>query len=254
MSLLTHHAELIEGNLQKFKSILSHLETTLGFPKTHPDLMTFSYVAEKLGVDEAHLIHDALLRKPVKGDKVIVAVYATTITEQAQNALLKISEEPPQGSHIILVTDFLPHLIPTLRSRFSVLHTTFDLDSGGSENDISNGISTNTGSKEKNKLLNVENFLTSGIDSRLATVKDIHTALDKETISISEVWNFINEIEVIVSGDQKTTSKTALKTLANKQSISERALVLEICATVSKYMHAPGNSIKMLLEYLAVRL
>ncbi len=253
MSILTHHAELIEGNLQKFKSILSHLETTLGFPKTHPDLMTFSYVAEKLGVDEAHLIHDALLRKPVKGDKVIVVVYATTITEQAQNALLKISEEPPQGSHIILVTDFLPHLIPTLRSRFSVLHTAFDLDSAGSENDISNGISTNAGSKEKNKLLNAENFLISGIDSRLATVKDIHTALDKETISISEVWNFINEMEAVVAGDQGD-QKTASKTAVNKQSISERAQTLEICATVSKYMHAPGNSIKMLLEYLAVRL
>src|SRR4030095_11642506 len=42
---------------------------------------------------------------------------AHTMTEQAQNALLKSLEEPPASSHVFLVTPSPQTLLPTIRSR-----------------------------------------------------------------------------------------------------------------------------------------
>lgn len=51
------------------------------------------------------------------GAKVVVVDDAHRMTEEAQNALLKTLEEPPRGSHILLVTDDPGSLLPTVRSR-----------------------------------------------------------------------------------------------------------------------------------------
>ena len=53
--------------------------------------------------------------------RAIVIDDAHTMTEQAQNALLKSLEEPPPTSHVILVTPSPQTLLPTIRSRCQTL-------------------------------------------------------------------------------------------------------------------------------------
>jgi hypothetical protein len=75
----------------------------------------------KLGIDEAReLVRKASLR-PGEGDKQCLVVRTDFITHEAQNALLKILEEPPQSTCFVFVLhgDFI--LLPTLVSRFSIL-------------------------------------------------------------------------------------------------------------------------------------
>jgi len=53
--------------------------------------------------------------------RAIVIDDAHTMTEQAQNALLKSLEEPPPTSHVVLVTPSPQTLLPTIRSRCQTL-------------------------------------------------------------------------------------------------------------------------------------
>jgi hypothetical protein len=301
--MLKHHAQLIAGDHKAYEFLLKKIERELGLHKTHPDLMVFSYVDQKLGVEEADQIRNAVLRNPTNAPQIVAAIYAHTLTEQAQNALLKITEEPPVHSYIFLVTDFVPHLIPTLRSRF-VMMPRAELDAGidddvdkksGTANVASNQIASNqpvapnprfsasifgngvgiepevplttrvtktatgTGRKQATKekandLLSVKDFLTSTPEIRLATAKEIHAALDKETLGIGQVWNFVNGIEKNIHAfvmQNAETMGTSPKDLENQEKMRD---MLDIMNRTQKYMHAPGNSVKMLLEYLAVRL
>lgn len=54
------------------------------------------------------------------------------MTDIAQNALLKISEEPPPYARIFLLTPDAEALLPTLRSRFQAIHIAAGA-SGGAE-------------------------------------------------------------------------------------------------------------------------
>ncbi|SDZ00775.1 DNA polymerase III subunit delta' [Tindallia californiensis] len=64
-----------------------------------------------------NLVKDIYL-KPYESDhKVYVLPEADTMTLQAQNALLKTLEEPPEHSLLILVTPAPERLLPTIRSR-----------------------------------------------------------------------------------------------------------------------------------------
>lgn len=84
----------------------------------HPDLM--SVEADK------NLIKVAAIRSLVQFfiatahsalHKVAVIKQADTMNSAAANALLKVLEEPPDGSLLILQTDRIHHLLPTIRSR-----------------------------------------------------------------------------------------------------------------------------------------
>ncbi len=227
--MLTHHAQLIEGSIDSYNSLLADLETNLGMGKNHPDLNIFSLGNEKLGIDDAHNIHHAILRNPTTAPQTVTIIYAHTLTETAQNALLKIFEEPPKHSFIFLVTNYIAHLLPTLRSRFVM----FKVDN---ETEVAGGRS------DKKDLLLVESFLKSGIEKRLVIIKDIHAGLDKETVTIGDVWNFVNEIEKEV------------RERMEKGSGPEEIAKLDALIRAQQFMHTPGNSVKMLLEYLAVRL
>lgn len=57
----------------------------------------------------------------IGGARIVVIDQADTLNVQAANALLKILEEPPANSHIILVTSSIAGLLPTIRSRSQIV-------------------------------------------------------------------------------------------------------------------------------------
>ncbi len=85
----------------------------------HPDLLVFEYGL--FSVDDAREVARFASSSPIQGDKKVVVIAATRIFHEAQNALLKLFEEPPQGVVLVLVVPSLGQLLPTLRSRVLVL-------------------------------------------------------------------------------------------------------------------------------------
>jgi DNA polymerase III delta' subunit len=83
-----------------------------------PDVMVISPVKDVLKIDQMRLLKETAYLKPMSGKKrVFIVIEAEKMNDEASNSLLKILEEPPPFSHIILVTPNPYRIIPTLKSR-----------------------------------------------------------------------------------------------------------------------------------------
>ena len=77
----------------------------------------------QIGVDEAHDIVRKLSLKSYEGGyKVMIIWMAERMNASAANKLLKLIEEPPQKTMLIMIAEDEEQLLPTLRSRCQVLH------------------------------------------------------------------------------------------------------------------------------------
>lgn len=78
--------------------------------------------AQSIGIETVKQIHKKVFLKPIKSDyKLVIIEDAHFLTPEAQNALLKILEEPPANTHIILGTASQEALLPTILSRCQII-------------------------------------------------------------------------------------------------------------------------------------
>lgn len=84
---------------------------------SHPDLHILES-EKQLGVDK---IREGIAKlngtAQMSGNKVLVIPKADSMTEAAANALLKTLEEPTNNTYLLLITESLSKLMPTIRSR-----------------------------------------------------------------------------------------------------------------------------------------
>jgi hypothetical protein len=74
------------------------------------------------GIADIKEIQKKIYLKPLRGEwKAVILKDAQLLTSEAQNGLLKLLEEPPNGTLLILITDSLSDLLPTIRSRCSII-------------------------------------------------------------------------------------------------------------------------------------
>ena len=111
------HAYAVEGDRESgIASIRAYASEALGLvDETHPDIVVLEYGL--FSVDDAREVARFASSSPVQGDVKLVAIAATRIFHEAQNALLKLFEEPPVGVTMVLVVPSLGQILPTLRSR-----------------------------------------------------------------------------------------------------------------------------------------
>lgn len=75
-----------------------------------------------VGIDDIRNIQKKLYLRPLKSkSKTIIIQSFAGLTVEAQNALLKVLEEPPNNTIIILISDSLEVFLPTVLSRCYVL-------------------------------------------------------------------------------------------------------------------------------------
>jgi len=68
-------------------------------------------------------IKEKVALKPFSANNIVILINeAEKMTLPAQNSLLKILEEPPTSSKIILTTPSLKNLLPTITSRCQIIH------------------------------------------------------------------------------------------------------------------------------------
>ncbi len=93
---------------------------TLILVQTHPDLLVIPpdppQLLIKLG-QVRQAIHAAYYRPPVEARRAFTIFTSSAFMKEAANSLLKLLEEPPEHTTLILLTENPQELLPTIRSR-----------------------------------------------------------------------------------------------------------------------------------------
>jgi DNA polymerase III delta prime subunit len=168
-----HHAYLFIGHevhevVSKLKNFLEeHLGIkTSGNPDVyHGKFSTFS-------VGDARTLSEKQERKSLEttGGRKIFIIETDFITEEAQNALLKIFEEPTLGTHFFIISP-QDVFLPTLRSRMQVI------DARSTKDEVQT------------------NILDLSFADRLVKVKEITEAISDEEKTKQDAISFLNQVE-----------------------------------------------------------
>ncbi len=181
-----HHAYFLVGEKENtFNEVKDFLEKSLGInTSSNPDFWVGDF--ENLSIDEARMISEGSERKDFSGNKKIFIIKTDFIGEEAQNSLLKVFEEPTEGTHFFIISP-QDILLPTLRSRMQVLFL-------------------NT---EEGKSLGI---LKKTYKERLEMVKDITSAISDEEGTKQDAIEFLNRVEseLYQKGVEKHSSELLL--------------------------------------------
>ena len=120
MTPMEHHAICYIGADFSKKELADY------FQSTNPDVHTEYYAS--FGINEARNLSRRAFTTPVQEEKQVFLVVTDAITHEAQNALLKLLEEPPAKSQFYLVIPKKGLLLPTLLSRLHVIEPELSLE------------------------------------------------------------------------------------------------------------------------------
>lgn len=158
---------------------------------------------QSIGIEDIKNMQKKIFLKPIKSEsKAIIIDEAELLTIEAQNALLKILEEPPAQTFIILSTTTKETLLPTILSRCQIIQL----------EDETIQLSDNEQEELKTFL---EEFSKWGIGERLKKAEQLAKDKDKAIEWISKLIlvsreKLINQIShpELVSGSPKAQSST----------------------------------------------
>lgn len=113
--VLQHHAHVIQHSILSEVPLSARIQTEEFKPE---DIHEF--VFEDGGVGEVRELHNRVYLKP-RGERALYLVAFGDLSNQAQNALLKVLEDPPSHAVIVLGVPSPRTLIPTILSRVQIL-------------------------------------------------------------------------------------------------------------------------------------
>jgi hypothetical protein len=200
-----HHAYVVSGISSE--SLWEEMGRGLSFQRqANPDAYAREF--DTLGIDEARELTSWAINKPL-GKRKVAIISTEVFTSEAQNALLKLFEEPPVGTYFFVIVPNASVILPTLLSRVRVL------------------AQSEEGESEKKLKL----FLESPIAERLKMIAPLVKGKDKE-----RARNLIRFLEKQISEMPNSEKKTNMagKILESERFISTRGgsmkLILEYLA------------------------
>lgn len=116
-----HHAYIIEGETEPIREkLLTFIEKEMEHPiQGNPDFWHEKF--DTFTIDDARNVREQQALKAIAYTRKIFVLEVYSMTVEAQNALLKIFEEPSAGTHFFIVTSSADVFLPTLRSRVIVV-------------------------------------------------------------------------------------------------------------------------------------
>jgi DNA polymerase III delta prime subunit len=172
-------------------------------------------------VEDARKVYDVASQAPFAGDSKVVIIAASRAYHEAQNALLKLFEEPPPGTYLFFILPSLGGLLPTLRSRVQELN-----------------------SKEGSKKINeeAEKFITATKEKRSAMIKKLTSGADEDERreNREEAIAILNGVEAV-----------AYEKLKRGDSGAVAALLGDI-ATLRGHLYDRSAPVRMILEHLSL--
>jgi DNA polymerase III delta prime subunit len=225
---LSHHANLLIGNTQMRDRLISILGKEYKITaQGNPDFFIRNY--ETFTIDDAREIKILHSTRPVGGsgkkgdvDRKIFVLAMNGATVEAQNAMLKLLEEPAEYAHFFLIIPSAHLLLPTVKSRL-LISSTLPKES--------------VQKTSPNLLEDVRGFLKATQTKRLDIVKKLVDEISKEKKTKQDAIDFVNAIQEIVYTE---------KGVKNGKS------ALEAIEIARNYLNDRAPSVKMLLEYVAL--
>lgn len=182
----------------------------------NPDIIvrTFSL----LSVEDVRTVLEVAGQAPLGGAHKAIILSASRVYHEAQNALLKLFEEPPEGTVLYLVVPEAAQLLPTLRSRVAFI--------GGEKTDTA----LSPLARE---------FLRATPEGRTALIKKLVATGDDEERreSRDEAIGLLGAIERIVAERPRTPESIAL---------------LKDVSTLRGYLYERSAPLKMILEHVSL--
>lgn len=231
-----NHAYVVSGVSEKIVlELKKHIAETLDVSFiANPDFFHGKF--ETLTIDDSRKIQEIHSSKPFSSDMpriFIVEIYGTT--REAQNALLKIIEEPQPGNYFFFVVPLANILLPTILSRVQMLDI---------EADVNGNAETNAGAGR-----DADAFILMSLSEKIAYVDGIAADISDEKKAKHEAIAFLNSVEkkLYDAWVKNRSDKNALKfDVSRKQ--------FETIARARDYVNDRAPSVKMLLEYVALSL
>ena len=115
------HAVILEGGQGDGAEAAMEIARALVCAPASPDIIEIFPEKASMGVDVLRKVRFDAYIKPNQSDyKIYIIHHSELMTEGAQNALLKVLEEPPEYVRFILLSRSASDLLPTVRSRAAV--------------------------------------------------------------------------------------------------------------------------------------
>ena len=228
---LNHHAYGIIADISIVAKLLVELENTHKIStRGNPDFHHQHF--DNFTIDDARAIKSTHLMRPVgaTGKKIFV-LSIHSIGHEAQNALLKMLEEPAEYAHFFLIVPSESMLLPTVRSRLRIIYV------NGEKNASRNGSSMVASAQNIEIADLAATFLKQSRVKRLETIKKIIEDITKEKKTKQYAVEFLNAVQ---------------KLIYERGDIRNVAGALHLTEVVRKYIHDRGAGTKMLLEYVAL--
>ncbi|MFA6519505.1 MAG: hypothetical protein WCT41_01625 [Candidatus Paceibacterota bacterium] len=120
-----HHAFVIEAEAEEgVMAAQAWVEKELQMKiQGNPDVAVMRYGL--FSVEDARRVSELAAGAAFAGTTKVVIIAAIRAYHEAQNALLKLFEEPPAGTYLFFILPSLGGLLPTLRSRVQILDTNY---------------------------------------------------------------------------------------------------------------------------------
>jgi len=216
---MQHHAFVIEAEEEEgIAAAQQWAEKELGMKiQGNPDVVVQRFGL--LSVEDARGVSDIAAQAPIAGETKVIVIAASRAYREAQNALLKLFEEPPVETYLFLVLPSLGGLLPTLRSRVHVLRG-------------------NVGDRTAHIPDAAADFIRAAREKRSAIIKKLAAGRDEE-----ERREHRDEAIAIVNG---------IEAALCQKSIERHAELLRELAQLRSYLHERAAPVRMILEHVAI--
>lgn len=224
---MRHHAFVIEAEAEKGIEIARvWVKRELGMEVVgNPDCIILRYGL--FTVADARKIAELASGVAFAGTSKTIFIAASRAYHEAQNALLKIFEEPPAGTYLFLILPSLGGLLPTLRSRVQVL-------SGQSSDNL----------KTKPEIrVDVRDFICGTAEKRAALIKRLSSGKDGD-----EKRERRDEAIALING----LEEVAYAMFKERDDGEAVVALLSDISTMRPYLYDRSSPVKMILEHLAL--
>lgn len=213
-----HHAYICEGDKEIiFPHICDFCENDLNLKiKSNPD---FYY--EEVGkflISHARRLKEIQFNKTTDSGKKIFIISFDFITREAQNALLKILEEPTEGTHFFFITPSSHIFLDTVLSRMQII----------------------SGFKNSNDSAIGKVFLKYSFSEKMKHVTKLIQNIKDEKASKADAINLVRSVIRLRHEEiKKDKDILKIKTLSEMEKIAD-------------YLYDNSASVKTLMEYFAI--
>lgn len=228
---MKHHAFLFLNSRWKSQNFdIKNLIEKIGVNKADNILSSDIYSIERdnLSVDDAREIkNQSYISASVAQSNRIFVIKFQAITHEAQNALLKILEEPPENVIFLIFVEYFFDLLPTIKSRVQIL-------------EISGYIERKIDEKSKSDFQEIEKLAKSFISSKTPKrIKICNDLIDKYSEDNRELIQYFIISLINLSRNDADHKSRDFNLLKN-------------CDLCLKYLNYRSASVKQIMEYLSL--